>query len=430
MNNLFIVLLLFCTACQAIIKENDKTVPFSKKIVWRTGENEADGYRIPGIVVTPKGTLLAIAEERPEFGDADPKSIVVKRCEYGTQIWSENIYIEKSNGSYWSENADKIDKNDVADKKEVWTNPAALVDKQTGKVFIFYALSEGLVNGKNLQRYTRVFYKFSDNDGITWSDRIEITGVLNSNEAGMPNRDEKNDWITDANGFPCDYLGRAFHMPGPGHGIQLSNGRLLLQLWNRKALGTIDNGEIPVNERDYGLSTIYSDDHGGSWKYGSSFGHKGLNCGESRIAELENGDIYLNTRYTNVNSKEKNNRRMVSISHNNGKDWDKVAIDENFPLSNPCDGGLITIKDKKQNKMLLLYSKNESQKGRENLVVRLSYDNGKTWPVLKVVDTGTAWYSDLAVLPDNTIALIYETGKNNPVYCVRFNLEWLKTTTD
>lgn len=421
-STIFISILFpFFALSQINFDKTDKELIFQKNIVWHTNENNADGYRIPGIVVTQKGTVLAFAEERPRYGDADPKSIVVKRSMDSGKTWSENIYIESSNGNFWLQNKKKIDLRDSQDKLEVWTNPAPLVDNITGRIFIFYALNEGLVDGRNLQRYTRVFYKFSDDDGLSWSDRIEITDILNANEAGLPNRDANGKWITDVNGFPCDYLGRAFHMPGPGHGIQLSNGRLLLQVWNRTALGTFDKGLIPVDERKYGICTIYSDDNGDTWEYGSSFAHNGLNGSESRIAELDDGSIYLNTRYV----KERNSHRMIAYSFDKGISWSNIEIDQNFPLSNTCDAGLIALKNENQNKTLLLYSKNESLEGRKNLVVRLSSDGGKSWPVSKVVDEGSALYSDLAVLPDNLILLIYETGKNSPLYCVKFNLEWL-----
>lgn len=256
---------------------------------------------------------------------------------------------------------------------------------------------------------------------MSWSERIEITDILNANEAGSPNRDVCGNWITDLNGFPCDYLGRAFHMPGPGHGIQLSNGRLLLQVWNRTALGTFEKGVIPVDERKYGICTIFSDDNGETWEYGSSFAHDGLNGCESRIAELDDGSVYLNARYV----KEKNSHRMIAYSFDKGISWSNIQIDQNFPLSNTCDAGLITLKNEDLNKTLLLYSKNESLEGRKKLVVRLSSDGGKNWPVFKIVDEGSALYSDLAVLPDNSILLIYETGKNSPVYCVRFTIDWI-----
>ena len=418
------LVVLFLFSCN----EKDTSL-FEKTMIWDAGENNVDGYRIPGMVVAKDGSVLAFAEERPVYGDADPKSIVVKRSEDKGATWSDNIYIEKSDGSFWANHQDLIHPDDVQDKKEVWTNVAPIVDYETGRVFFFYALSEGEVAGQNLQRYTRVFYKYSDDHGVSWSDRREVTAILNAREDGSLNKDEDGNWITDENGFPCDYLGRAFHMPGPGHGIQLSNGRLLLQVWNRKALGVMGEGTIPVEERTYGISTLYSDDHGETWQYGSAFGHN-LNMNESRMVELENGNMYINARYVPTKPGERNNHRVTAISHDGGIHWENIEIDKNFPLSNHCDAGLVSMKRSTDNEHLILYSKNESTEGRKNLVVRLSDDGGKSWPVAKVADEGPAMYSDMAVLPDNTVLLMYETGKNSPVYCIRFNLDWLKNNKE
>ncbi|MEX2569454.1 MAG: sialidase family protein [Cyclobacteriaceae bacterium] len=399
---------------------------FEPSIVWEAGEKGMDGYRIPGIVIAKDGTALAFSEERPDYKDEAPKSLVVKRSNDKGKTWSQNIYIEKSDGEFWAANEHLIDSLDVKDKKEVWTNVAPIVDYVTGKVFFFYSLSEGTIAGQNIQRYTRVFYRVSADHGKTWSERNEITSLLHSKKGGSPNKDSDGNWVTDENGFACDYLGRAFHMPGPGHGIQLENGRLLLQLWNRKALGILGEGQIPADERQYGISTIYSDDGGQIWNYGSSFGHDGRNMNESRLAELHNGDVYVNARYTEDNPGDRNNHRAVAISKDQGVSWQNILIDENFPKSNQCDAGLIAIpQNNGDNKNILLYSKNESTEGRENLTVRLSFDEGKSWPVSRVVDEGPAWYSDMALLPDHTVLLIYETGKDSPVKVVRFNLDWL-----
>ncbi|WP_423127771.1 sialidase family protein [Gaoshiqia sp. Z1-71] len=406
-------------------KDRRKTIDpdFQKSVVWEARENNADGYRIPGIVVTTKGTALAFAEERLLYGDADPKSLVVKRSIDDGFSWSESIYVEKCDGSFWSENQDQITPSDSKEKKEVWTNICPLIDRETGRIFFFYALSEGKVAGKNLQRYTRLFYKTSDDDGLNWSERVELTNMMKVKADGLPNVDKNGKLRTDANGFPCDFMGRSFHMPGPGHGIQLSNGRLLLPVWSRTALAVAGKGEIPVEERKYGLGTIYSDDHGMSWKFGSAFGHDGWNMNESRLAELRNGDVYINARYVNPASAGRNNQRIVAKSQDGGVYWGDIHIDKNFPQSNPCDAGLVSLE--KGNNRLLLYSKNESTDGRKNLVVRVSFNDGKSWPVVKVVDEGSAGYSDMAALPDQTVLLIYETGKNSPVYCIRLNPDWM-----
>ncbi|GAA5220180.1 sialidase family protein [Membranihabitans marinus] len=404
--------------------QNSSSSLFKSVAVWAAGENDVDGYRIPGIVVTPQGTALAFAEERNEFGDADPKSLVLKRSIDQGESWSDNIYIEVNDGSFWANNQNQHYLTTEKGKREVWTNIAPLVDKITGRIFFFYALSEGDIEGQNLQRYTRVFYKYSEDDGLTWSNRVEVTQVLNSKKDGTPNQGDDGNWIVDENGFPCDYMGRAFHMPGPGHGIQLSNGRLLLQVWNRKALGILHEGKILADERKYGVCTIYSDDHGTSWKYGSSFGEE-FNLNESRMAQLSNGDVYLNGRYTNDDPKEKNNHRVIAISKDHGMQWDVLGIDKNFPKSNQCDGSVIAMNYNQQD--YLLYSKNESLEGRKNLVVRLSEDNGETWPIAKTIDKGNAMYSDMAVLPDKSVLVLYEKGKNKALNCIRLNIEWLKT---
>jgi len=414
------ILLMFNISCN-----KERELVFQRTTVWDPAKDNVEMYRIPGLVVTTKGTALAFSEQRPVRFDETPKSIVLKRSTDNGLTWSENIYIEKCDGSYWASHKDEIAAVDVKDKKEVWTNIAPIVDKETGRIFFFYALSEGAVAGQNLQRYTKVFYKYSDDDGLTWSDRREVTDVLNAKKDGSPNKDENGNWITDVNGFPCDYLGRAFHMPGPGHGLQLSGGRLLLHVWNRTALGGFGEGMIPIARRKYGLCTLYSDDHGNTWKYGSAFGHDGFTANESRMAELANGDVYINIRYVSLEADLKNNNRLTAISRDKGITWEELKINRDFPETGPCDAGLLAFQNKEDNKNILLYSKNESKKGRERLVVRLSYDGGKTWPISKVAEEGVAWYSDMALLPDNSILLIYEKGECKPIECIKFNLNWL-----
>lgn len=373
---------------------------FATHVVWNTNELGVEGFRIPGIVVTSKGTVLAFAEARVDYGDQTPNHLVVKRSTDGGIRWSNTVFIEKSDGSYWREHQNEIDPFDKNDKKEVWTNVAPVVDQVNGRIFFFYALNEGEIQGKNLQRYTKVFYKYSDDDGLTWSDRTEVTGL-----------------------FKADPFGRTFHMPGPGHGIQLKSGRLLLLAWNRTALGNLDQNGVytptPLEERRYGMNSLYSDDYGKTWKYGTSFG-EAFRIGEARIVELGNGDIYMNSRYT---SEGRNNYRVTAVSHDGGITWTDLKTDKNFPLSNACDAGLAKLTHKGTD--YLIYSKNESLDGRKRLTVKISNDNGKTWPFSKTVDEGSASYSDLAVLPDNTILLLYETGKRKPMLCVRTNMEWL-----
>jgi sialidase-1 len=111
---------------------------------------------------------------------------------------------------------------------------------------------------------------------------------------------------------------------------------------------------------------------------------------------------------------------MTAVSHDKGKNWNDIKVDQSFPLSHQCDAGLVRLSWPREGKNRILYSKNESPQGRKNLVIRLSYDEGKTWHCVKTIDPGSAGYSDITVLPaksfnkitDKTIIVIYESGKS------------------
>lgn len=242
---------------------------FEENVLWQNKEENAWPYHVYGLVQSTKGTLLAFAEGRQgKGGDADPHHLVVKRSTDGGRIWSRNIYVEQGDGSFWSANGQP-------GKLECWTNTGPLVDEKTGRVFFFYALNEGT----RQQNWTRVFYRYSDDDGLTWlpspqqGSRIEVTHLFADNPHG---------WT--------------FHMPGPGHGIQLrhqqgehadKNGRLVLAVWHRRA--------VTASPRLYGVSMLVSDDHGKTWRRAGDAG-VGHGMGEGRIVELEDGRILLNAR--------------------------------------------------------------------------------------------------------------------------------------
>ena len=58
-------------------------------------------------------------------------------------------------------------------------------------------------------------------------------------------------------------------------------------------------------------------------------------------------------------------------------------------------------------KSLLLFS-NPASKRRDHMTVRLSRDDGKTWPIARLVYNGSAAYSSLVALPDGQFGLLYE----------------------
>jgi sialidase-1 len=364
-------------------------------VVWRHMEFDLPWFFVYGLAVTNKGTILAAAEGRIAPRDESPHHLVLKRSTDGGKTWSKSLFIEYSDSSFWKILGEP-------DRLECWANGALLANRLTGRVFYFYQLDEGAPCGRNIRRFTRNFYRFSDDDGITWSDRIEITELLNVREDGSQNRNADGNPVLNEYGFPCDSLGRSMHIAGPGHGIQLSCGRLLMHFWNRKAIATED-GPVPEENRNYGLSLIYSDDNGLSWQSGPPFGHE-LGCNESRIADLMNGYLYVNARTSNTSPTS----RGILRGSERGLKWECMGIDPNLPPFAPTDAGLISIWRDKQ--VILLLTHPADPLHRKDLTLSASFDNGKSWPENHILANGGASYSDIVELPDGSVGILYGKG--------------------
>src|SRR5262249_20357134 len=149
--------------------------------------------------------------------------------------------------------------------------------------------------------------------------------------------------------------------------------------------------------KERGSHVIYSDDGGATWKLG---GGAGPDCNECQVAERADGTLLLNMR-----SYRGNNPRLSATSGDGGLTWSRpggaAALGE--PV---CQGSLLRYPGEKG---LLLFA-NPAGLKREKLTVRLSEDGGKTWPASRLLHEGPAAYSCLAVLPDGSVACLYERG--------------------
>lgn len=374
---------------------------FTKTTIFEGGQGGYKVYRIPGIVVTKRGTVLVYNEARRNSGsDWGTIDIVMRRSTDGGKTFSPPKVIAHA--------PVPVERNPVAVERKqgestdiTYNNPVAIAARNGTVHFLFCV------------EYMRVFYMRSADDGETFSTPVEITKAF---DALKP----KYAWRVAAT--------------GPGHGIELSNGRLLVPIW--LSLGSEGNGHAPSE-----TATVYSDDGGTTWHAGDiavADTPEFPRPNEAEAVELA-GDSGV---MLNVRSPAKENRRVVTISKDGATNWSRPSFQEALP--DPiCFASLVRFSTVETNgKNRLLFSnpdnltrqdgKDATSKDRKNLTVRLSYDEGQSWPVKRAIEPGSSGYSDLAVLPDGTILCYYETEAKTPapvpkrlLVLARCNLEWL-----
>ena len=347
-----------------------------KTDLWKDGEGGYKLYRIPGVVFTSKGALLAYCEGR-KSGGSDWGRIDIPLNRNG-----ETIRMPQVEGPL-SKNPVALARNLAQPDAITYNNPVAIADRN-GRVHFLFCLE-----------YMRAFYTSSGDDGRTWSKPVEITACFD--------------------GFRPEYPWRVI-ATGPGHGIQLRNGRLIVPIW--MSTGTGGNGHRPSL-----AATIYSDDHGQTWKRGAIAlpnTEEQANPSETVAAELTDGRVMLNAR-----SESKARRRLVTISKDGASGWSEPRFQQEL-IEPVCFGSIVRAEK------ALVFANPDDPKLRRNLTIRLSKDNGQTWPVKRVLDTGWAGYSDLAARGREVVCL-YERGaagedhfKTHALTLARFPLSWIR----
>lgn len=368
---------------------NSAEPELSKRDVFPPGLNGIARYRIPGIVVTSKGTVLAYAEARKnDSADWGEIEIHLRRSKDGGKTWEPAKHIAHS-GDRFEGNPRK---REGGQREQTVNNPVAIVDHETGAIEFLYCIN-----------YARCFSMRSTDDGVTWSEPIDITAAFE------PFR-SKYDWKVIAT--------------GPGHGIQIRSGRLVVPIW--LAYGGMGDHKPSAS------GTVFSDDHGKTWQAGDiavpdngAFGDPN----ETMVTELSDGRVMLVTR-----SVSEANRKLITTSLDGATNWTTPVFHAQLwePIcmasiaaypSQPC-----TLIFSNPHSLGLDKSGKEIPAGRgkrQNLSIKLSRDDGKTWPISKTLDAGPSAYSDLAILPDGAILCLYEA--NNSIACARFNLDWITT---
>ena len=373
--------------CAAEVPPVPAADALSKTEVFPFGMDDVKVYRIPGLLVTPKGTLLAYCEARRDGkSDWGEIEVRVRRSVDRGATWSKSAHVAHL--------AARLEGNPHkpvgGEHEQTVNNPVMVADAKSGAITLLYCVN-----------YARAFQMRSTDDGLSWSAPTEITGVFE------PFR-KYQDWKVIAT--------------GPGHGIQLRSGRLVVPVW--LAYGKVG---------DHGPSfagTICSDDSGSTWQAGAVAMPNQPDIGgpnESNVAELADGRVMLISRTTAAP-----NRKLVAFSADGATDWTKPAF--HADLWEPvCMASLLAMPGKSPG---LLFSAPRTvgidkagkeapgKRGkRENLTVMLSEDDGKTWPVRRTIEAGPSAYADLGA-DGRLIYCLYEGSAG--IRLARFELGWLK----
>ncbi|MCB0665553.1 MAG: exo-alpha-sialidase [Saprospiraceae bacterium] len=324
--------------------------------VFSAGEGEYACFRIPAVIKTTNGNLLAFAEGRKngcsDTGDID---LVMKRSTDDGRTWSQLQVI-------WE------------DGTNTCGNPAPVVEKSSGDIILLSTWNLGSDREPQIieQQSTdtrRVFLLRSDDDGHTWSQPKEITAQV---------KDPTWTW----------------YATGPGSGIQMVNGPFEGRL-------VVGCDHIEAGTKKYYSHAVYSDDGGHHWNLGGSSPQDQVN--ECEVAELADGRLIMNMRNYDRNQKS----RQVMFSDDGGITWTGQKHDE--ALVEPiCQASLLRHEDE------LVFSNPASPDKRERMTLKVSGDDGRTWDRQLILHEGPAAYSDLVSLAPGRIGCLFEAGEESP----------------
>lgn len=373
-----VTLALGCSAALAA-----EAAPPAAADVFVSGADGYHTYRIPSIIVTKKATLLAFCEGRKGGrGDAGNIDLLMKRSDDGGRTWSAQRAI-------WDDGANTCG------------NPCPVVDRATGAIWMLNTWNLGadresaIIAGKSKDT-RRVYVYCSKDDGRTWSKPVDVTAATKRPEWG-------------------------WYATGPGVGIQLlrgaHKGRLVIPC---------DHSCLKYPDHRYASHAIYSDDGGETWRLSEAIRPA---CNECQVVERTDGSLLMNMR-----SYRGRRCRSVATSTDGGETWSKAA-DAEALVESVCQASFLrySAADRGAARSRLLFSNPAVGRGRTRMTVRLSYDEGKSWPVAKVLHAGPAAYSCLAVLPGGRIGCLYEAGAKHPyekIVLARFSLAWLTAGKD
>lgn len=344
--------------------------------VFVGGQGGYPAYRIPAIVATQRGTLLAFAEGRASLSDHAENDLVLRRSFDRGETWTPRAVVAE-------------------DSTNALNNPTAVVLRETGRILLMYqryvkGFDEHKAEpGLDGPRVCRTFLTQSDDDGAHWSKPRELTASV-----------KRPELVTST-------------ATGPGIGIQLRRGphagRLLM----------------PFNQGPYGHWKVYaaiSDDRGETWRYGDTAEDTGQGyANEAQLAELPDGSVLLNAR-----NQAGLKVRKTAHSRDGGESWSRLQEDARL-IEPQCQASLLSHPGAGDpGGEVLLFCNPASTTARTNGTVRLSRDQGQTWPIARQLYPGSFAYSCLVSLPDGSIGCLFERDRTSRITFARFTLRWIE----
>jgi sialidase-1 len=346
--------------------------------VFTSGVDGYSCYRIPAMVTTTNGTVIAMADGRISSCDdiPNPIDLVVKRSFDNGNTWGL-MQVVTDYGSNTNDTDDYPYYGLTGISRVSSGDAALLVDRTNGRLWTLYDNSGVLIG----ERKIKLEMKYSDDDGATWSSRIDVEAL--------------NPGLRPA---------EAFFLTGPGNGIQLSTGPAA----GRLIFGTYTPGYSTI---------IYSDDHGVTWSLGGNAGGGG---GEIQVAETPDGGLIASMRDSGFPS---SGVRTFSRSADGGITWSAPYNNTIDPPSIPDPAVQASIyrftTTNDSNVSRLVHANPADASSRSNMTLRISYDEGVTWPVSNQVYAAGSAYSSVTKLPTGEIGLLFEKDPDSGLQYTR-----------
>lgn len=334
------------------------------------GDDDVAVFRIPGLVTTPKGTLIAVYDLRWRgWGDLPGEiDVGMSRSTDGGYTWeAQKVIMDMGGGSQSKWRGDGVG------------DPAILVDRETGTIYVMAVWSHGDRGwngsgpGLSPEQTGQLMLVSSEDDGKTWSRPRNLTAELKDPA-----------WC--------------FLLQGPGRGISMSDGTLVFPAQYQ---ASVEEGRIPS------ATVIYSRDHGKTWAIGTS---AKTNTTEAAVVELEDGELMLNMRDNRGGS------RAIAVSTDFGSAWSPHPTTRRSLVEPVCMASLLHVGREvtgKADGRLIFSNPNVAKAPRRRMALQGSLDFGKRWtqPVLVLDEGPFAGYSCLTMIDADTIGILYEGSR-------------------